>query len=201
MSRKLSFSKYFVAVFVGLAAGSFGVVYAHEGSMHADDVEVAQPVLSAEEQRVVKALESYAAAVQSGDLDEIEKYVLTSDVFTSLEGANQEDGAFQEDAVYLDVGWQNYRRHLADELPMLVNFDYSLRNIQPFVHGDLAYATMTYVMHFTIESNQFKAGESRFTMKGKATMVLWKSGNEWKIRHRHTSAGKSTRHQGKPESG
>ncbi len=188
---------FIVATLACLAAGSFGVVLAHEGSIHADDIEVRQLAPSAEEIRVVNALEHYAAAVESGDLEEIEKYVLTENVFTSLEGTNQEDSALQEDGPFLDQGWINYRKHLALELPMLNDSGYELYNIRPFVHGDLAYATMNYSMTFTIRSDQFKTGESRFTMKGKATMVLWKSDGEWKIRHRHTTAGKSTRHQGK----
>jgi len=191
MSKLLSVLNFFFAVFLILLVGGFSAAFAHEGSMHADDVEVVLPALSAEEKRVVQALENYAAAVQSGNIDEIEKYVLVGDAFTSLEGANQEDAAFQEDGAYLDLGWRNYRKHLAAELPMLNDSSYRLSNIRPFVHGDLAYATMNYAMTFTIKSDQFETGEGRFTMKGKATMVLWKSNNEWKIRHRHTTPGKT----------
>ena len=169
-----SFSRFFIAVSAVLVAGSFGIAVAHEGSKHADDVVVAQPALSAEEQRVVKALENYAAAVQSGDLDEVDKHVITGDAFTSLEG----------DA-YLDRGWPNYRKHLAEKLSSMSDYTYTFSNIRPVVHNDFAYATLDYALTFTIKSDQFKTGEGRFTMKGKATMVLVKSDNEWKIQHRH----------------
>jgi len=191
MSKQRFISYFSFLALASLIAGSVGVAFAHEGSMHADDVAVTQPALSTEDKRVVKALEQYATAVQAGNIDEIEKYVLTSDVFTSLDGVNQEDAANHEDGAYLDLGWQNYRKHLAAELPMLRDYKYSLNNIRPFVHGDLAYATMGYVMMFTINSDQFESGGRRFTMKGKATMVLWKVNNEWKIRHRHTTPGKT----------
>jgi len=180
MSMQFSFSKLFFSLLVSLAAGSSGVVFAHEGSKHADDVEVAQSALSSEEKRVEKALESFAAAVQSGSLDEVDKHVITGEAFTSLEG----------DA-YLDRGWQNYRKHLAGNLSSMSDYTYNLSNIRPVVHGDMAYATMDYALTFTIKSDQFESGQDRFTMKGKATMVLRKSDNEWKIQHRHITRDKT----------
>lgn len=182
MLFKKYLTKYTVvaAVFASLLVVGINSASAHEGSMHADDVVVPQPVLSAEEKNVVKMLERYALAVQSTDVEQIEKFVVADDGFTNLEGANQEDG------VFLDIGWQNYRKHLADELPMLKDYRYDLSNIRPFVLGDLAYASMDWLMNFTIESDQFESGKRRLTMKGKATVVMQKLNDEWKIRHRHT---------------
>ncbi len=182
MLRKLPFTKYMIVTTacIGLSGAGTGLVFAHEGSMHDGDVEVPQPVLGAQERDVVATLERYASAVQSRDIGEIQKYVVADDSFSSLEGANLEDG------VYLDLGWQNYSKHLADELPMLKDYHYTLSNIRPFVLGDLAYATMDWAMVFTIESDQFEGGKRRLTMSGKATVVMQNLDDEWKIRHRHT---------------
>lgn len=149
------------------------IAFAHEGEDHS--IDTAQPALSAQGKRVVNVLEKYAAAVQSGEISEIEKYVITSDGFSSLEGA------------FLDIGWQNYRKHLTDELPLFSDTNYSLSNVRPYVRGDLAYATMDYSMDVTIKSDQFENGQHRVAMKGKATIVLSQSNKEWKIRHIHTS--------------
>ncbi len=180
MFRKAFYSKLFVVIVASLGVGSTGVALAHEGSKHADDVEAPLPALSDAEKQVVAALENYAAAVQSGKLDEVDQHVIASDAFTSLEG----------DA-YLDRGWQNYRKHLGEKLSSIRDYTYTFSNIQPVVHGDLAYATMDYALTFSINSDQFKSGEGRFTMQGKATMVLSKSDDEWKIQHRHITRDKS----------
>ncbi len=182
MLFKLPLMKYtaILATLASMLITGINPASAHEGSMHADDIDVPPRVLSVQEKNVLKMLEGYALAVQSTDVEQIEKYVVTDDGFTNLEGANLEDG------VFLDLGWQNYRKHLADELPMLKDFDYSLTNIRPFVLGDLAYASMDWVMVFTIESDQFEGGKRRLKMTGKATIVMQKLDNQWKIRHRHT---------------
>gem|GEM_PF-2531087 len=174
-----------VALIVFLA-GATGVALAHEGEDHG--AEVMQPALSAQGKRVVAALEGYASAYQSGDMDEIEKYVITGDGFSSLEGT------------YEDLGWESYRKHLAGELPLFKNTRYRLTNIRPYVRGDMAFAIMDYKMHVTIESDQFEGGKHEIEMKGKATMVLSKVKNEWKIRHIHTSRErkKKTRSGGSP---
>ena len=175
MAKKLFIDKYLLAatVLIVLAVSGVGVSFAHEGEDHSDGA--AQTALSAEDKRVVSVLEGYAAAVQAADLAQIESYVITGDGFSSLEGT------------YLDLGWDSYRKHLADELPLFNDTSYRLSNIRPYVSGDLAFATMDYIMNVTIKSDQFEGGEHKLAMKGKATMVLSKSDNEWKIRHIHTS--------------
>jgi len=157
---------------VVLAISSIGVAVAHEGEEgNAKDT----PALSPQAKRVMATLENYATAVQSGDITQIERYVVTDDGFSSLEGA------------YQDLGWESYRKHLAGELPMFKDTRYSMSNIRPYVSGDLAFATMDYAMDFTILGEQFEGGEHKIAMTGKATMVLSQSNNEWKIRHMHTA--------------
>jgi len=177
MLKISSFSKYvaIATAFAGLSVVGIGSVSAHEGSKHDVDTDVAPPALSAEEKKVVSMLERFAAATESKDRAKIEKYVVANDSFTSL-----------EDDLYLDRGWKNYSKHLMDQLSGLKDYEYSLANIQPFVLGDLAYATMDWKMDFTIVSDQFEGGEHRLTMKGKGTVVLQKIDNQWKIRHRQT---------------
>ncbi len=162
---------------VALAVSGINTSFAHEGGEH--DAKKGGAALSTQEKRVVAALESYATAVESGDIAQIEQHVVTNDGFSSLEGA------------FMDSGWQSYRKHLAGELPMFKDTTYQLANVRPYVSGDLAYATMDYSMGFTIVSDRFEGGEHAIDMKGKATMVLSKSGNEWKIRHIHTAREES----------
>jgi len=158
---------------VALAVSSTGTTFAHEGEDHSADNM--QPALSAQGKRVVSVLEGYAVAVQATNIDQIENYVVTGDGFSSLEGT------------FLDLGWASYRKHMSDEMPMFNDTSYSLSNIRPYVRGDMAFATMDYVMNVTIKSDQFEGGEHKLEMKGKATMVLSKVKDEWKIRHIHTS--------------
>jgi len=170
-----SIEKYLSAatLYVALAVSGIGTAFSHEGEDHSADT--AQPALSAQGKRVVSVLEGYAAAVQATDIDQIENYVVTGDGFSSLEGTFQ------------DLGWASYRKHMADEMPLFNDTSYSISNIRPYVRGDMAFATMDYLMNVTIKSDQFEGGEHRLAMKGKATIVLSKANNEWKIRHIHTS--------------
>jgi len=77
-----------------------------------------------ESEDVVQTLKSYAAAVQSKDIDEIEKYVVTSEDFTVFEGG------------HINWGWPDYRNnHLAPELEAFLEFQYSYQNIKAQVLG------------------------------------------------------------------
>lgn len=180
----MSLSNYFIAALAiaSLALGSAGTAFSHEGEDH-NNKEM-QHQLSAQGKRVVEVLEKYAAAVQAGDITEIEKYVVTDDGFSSLEGT------------YEDLGWASYRKHLMSELPMFHDVSYSLTNIRPYVKRKMAYATMDYAMDVTINSDKFEGGKHRLKMTGKATIILVKSKKEWKIRHMQTASSRSK----KPES-
>ncbi len=183
MSNGLIFSRCLRAVtaVIGLAALGSGPVYADAGGQHGDHKAMEPMMLSAEGKNVVKALEGYASAVESGNIDEVEKYVVADEGFTSLEGAS------------MDQGWASYRKHMGAEMPMFKDMRYEFSNIQPFVSGDLAYATLDYVMDFTIESDRFEGGKHELSMKGKGTMVLSKAGDAWKIRHVHTAREQAKR--------
>ncbi len=175
----MSLSKYLVAAIavVFMALGNAGGALSHEGEKH-DDKKMVQK-LSAQGKRIVEMLEKYAAAVQSGDISEIEKYVVTDEGFSSLEGA------------FEDRGWASYRKHLEAELPMFNDMTYSLTNIRPYVKRKMAYATMDYAMKVTILSDKFEGGKHKLDMKGKATIIMVKSNNQWKIRHLHTARAKA----------
>lgn len=172
-------SKYIIAVFAvsWLVLGNVSVALSHEGEDHSKEKTTHK--LSAQGKRVVMLLENYAAAVQSGNLSEIEKYVVMGDGFSSLEGT------------FEDLGWASYRQHLASELPMFNDVSYELANIRPYVKGKMAYATMDYAMNVTIKSDKFEDGKHRLEMNGKATIILVQSNKEWKIRHMHTARAKA----------
>ncbi len=122
-----------------------------------------------ESEDVVQTLKSYAAAVQSKDIDEIEKYVITSEDFTVFEGG------------HINWGWPDYRdNHLAPELKAFLEFQYNYQNIKAQVLGDMAYATLKYNI-------AIKMKEREVSGEGLATAVLIKKAGRWKIQHMHTS--------------
>ncbi len=123
-----------------------------------------------ESEDVVQTLKSYAAAVQSKDIDEIEKYVVTSEDFTVFEGG------------HINWGWPDYRNnHLAPELKTFLEFQYNYQNIKAQVLGDMAYATLKYNIAIKMKEREEVSGE------GLATAVLIKKAGQWKIQHMHTS--------------
>ncbi len=153
-----------------MTAGATGALSAHEGGTD----ESTNAMLSAEAREVVDTLISYAAAVQSANLQNIEEYMVTDAGFSSIEGT------------FTDIGWQSYRDHLAPEMAMFTNTQYQLSDIRPYVSGDMAYASFDYAMDVTIVSDQFEGGEHPVNMRGKGTVVLVRDGEAWKIRHLHT---------------
>ena len=160
------------AILLGLCLALPVVVLAHAGADHA--AQPSEPALSAQEKQVLATLAGYAEAVQAANISALERYLLANDDFSSLEGT------------FLDLGWASYRQHMESELPMFKDMEYRLSNIRPYVHGDMAYAIMDYTMNVTIESDQFTGGKHAVRTQGKATMVLVKTGDGWKIRHIHT---------------
>lgn len=174
----MSFSKYLIAAVTAicLTLGSVGTVFAHEGEAH--EKEKMAKKLSVQGQRVVDTLEKYAAAVQAGDITEIEKYVVMDDGFSSFEGA------------FEDRGWASFRKHLTGEFPMFSDVSYTISNIRPYVKRKMAYATMDYAMKVTVNNEKYEGGKKRFDVTGKATMILVNVNKEWKIRHMHTARAK-----------
>lgn len=171
-------SKYLIAffAFAYLSLGNAAVTFSHGDEDHS--AEKMQQKLSAQGKRVLSVIEEYAVAVQSGNLSEIEKYVVMDEGFSSLEGT------------FEDLGWTSYRKHLASELPMFSDISYKLTNIRPYVKRKMAYATMDYAMNVTIKSDKVENGKHRLEMEGKATFILVQSNKEWKIRHMHTARAK-----------
>ncbi len=164
----------FALVLWGLAMADGA--WAHGTEKHEPAV---QGSLSQEEQAVVDALNSYAAAFAAKDMDLIESHVITDDRFSSLEGTFQ------------DLGWASYRKHLEPEMAVFGETQYAFSNIRPYVSGDMAYATLDYQMDVVIMSDQFEGGKHPVSMKGKATMVLAKQDGAWKIQHMHTARARS----------
>jgi ketosteroid isomerase-like protein len=149
-----------------------GPLAAHEGG--ADEDASANPQLSTEAQQVVDTLHAYAAAVQSTDLEKIAGFMVTDAGFSSIEGT------------FTDIGWESYRDHLAPELAMFEDTQYTLSDIRPYVSGEMAYASFDYAMDVTVISEQFEGGKHPVSMRGKATVILVRDGEDWKIRHLHT---------------
>ena len=122
-----------------------------------------------ESEDVVQTMNKYAAAVRSMDIDQMEKYVVTSEDFSVFEGG------------HINWGWPDYRNnHLAPEFKAFLEFQYNYENIKAQVMGDMAYTTLKYNI-------AIKMKEREISGEGLATAVLVKQGGSWKIRHIHTS--------------
>ncbi len=118
---------------------------------------------------VVTTLHNYAAAVESKDLAQVEKYVVTNDAFTMFEGG------------HINWGWADYRdHHLGPELERFLSIQYAYQDIRAHVMGDMAYATLKYRI-------AIKMAEREGEGEGLATAILTREGGSWKIRHMHTS--------------
>ncbi len=127
-------------------------------SLHASDMEA-----------VIKTLKGYAAAIQSKDIAQIEKYVVTTEAFTIFEGG------------HVNSGWADYRdHHIGPELKQFIEIKYGFSDIKPRVFGDVAYATLK-------SSIDVKMKERGFSGKSLVTAVLVKTADGWKIQHLHTS--------------
>ncbi len=126
-------------------------------------------VVGSESDQVETTLRSYAAAVESKSMAEIEKYVVTGEQFSMFEGS------------HINWGWADYSdHHLAPELKEFLELQYSFENIKPHIAGNLAYATLRYRIHV-------KMTEREATGEGLATVILVKQDDGWKIQHMHTS--------------
>ena len=102
-------------------------------------------------------------------MQEVEKYVITSEDFTIFEGG------------HINWGWVDYRdHHLGPELKQFIEFQYGYEEIKPHVFGGIAYATAKYNLAIKMKERQVSG-------KGLMTAVLVKHDGQWKIRHMHTS--------------
>ncbi|MCI0693922.1 nuclear transport factor 2 family protein [candidate division KSB1 bacterium] len=118
---------------------------------------------------VTEILNKYAAAVQSKNLSEVEKYVVATDAFSMFEGG------------HINWGWIDYRdNHLGPELKEFKEIQYSFSDIKTRVSGDMAYATFKSHIAVKMELREVE-GESL------ATAILMKTADGWKIQHIHTS--------------
>ena len=150
------FNRFSVTVTVLFLILGVGVIFA-QGDQKTDS------------ETVVQMLKKYAAAVRSMDIDEMEKYVVTSDDFSMFEGG------------HINWGWVDYRdHHIAPEFKTFLEFKYNYEDIKAQVLGDMAYATLKYDM-------TIKMKEREISGKGLATVVLIKQDGKWKIQHMHTS--------------
>jgi ketosteroid isomerase-like protein len=118
---------------------------------------------------VVETLNKYAAAVQSKNLSEVEKYVVASQAFSTFDGS------------HINWGWVDYRdNHLGPELKEFKEIQNSFMDIKPHVSSDMAYATLKYHVAVKMETREVEG-------EGLATTIIMKTAGGWKIQHMHTS--------------
>ncbi|MGI9342896.1 MAG: YybH family protein [Gammaproteobacteria bacterium] len=124
---------------------------------------------SAQESALIETIEAYHAALTGADVGAIESLVMTDDQFVMLEGRHS------------NWGWHDYRdHHLAGELEDLSKVRFRLSFYRVRVDAELGYATFRYEV-LPREGPEMDFG------KGFATAVLERTGDQWKIRHLHTS--------------
>ncbi len=126
---------------------------------------------------IVRLLQEYTDAVESKNMSEIEKYVLTTDEFTVFEGG------------HVNLGWTDYRdHHLAPELKQFQEFKYEYKDLKADVDQKLAVATFKYSIFI-------KMKEREISGEGLGTAILVKTSDGWKIRHIHTSRSRRPRNK------
>ncbi len=129
----------------------------------------AQPNSDNQAAAVIEVLSKYAAALQSKNLAEIEKYVVATEAFSMFEGG------------HINWGWADYRdNHLGPELKEFKSIQYGFMDIKPNVSGEAAYATLRYHIAVKMEARDVEG-------EGLATAILMKTAEGWKIQHMHTS--------------
>ncbi len=166
-SRIISLALALALPWVALPAG------AHEGEEHKPAASVA--ALSPDARAVTALLEKYAAAITANDLTRVRPLLVAGDGFSYFEGT------------YVNVGWQSYYDHMAPEMKLFEKPDYRITGLQPFISGDLAYATFDWAMDVTVVSDQFEGGRHPVSMRGKGTAVLSRVDGQWRMRHLHTA--------------
>lgn len=118
---------------------------------------------------VRQILTAYHKALTKGNMTSIEQYVVTDSHFAMIEGK------------HTNWGWADYRdNHLKPELDGLSKVDFSLDFKGVYISGNMAYASFIYGL-------SPKGDPSKNYGSGRATAVLIKNDDVWKIQHFHTS--------------
>ncbi len=125
-------------------------------------------VQSSDADDVADALNAYAAAITSKDIEAVGEQV-TEDLLI-FEGAG------------VNRGWADYRdHHLARELEMFDAIDYKFSDIEAEARGNLAWANFRYSVHIEMPE---RVSDSA----GVGTAVLVKGDDgRWRLRHLHTT--------------
>ena len=172
--------RWTAALLALLSVAVGGISAAHEGHDHAVSA-AGNAALSADARSVVATLEDYAAAIESKDLSKVKPLWTADDEFSYYEG------------VEANYGWRSYYEHLAPEMASFDKPRYRLTDIEPFVSGNLAYATFEWAMEVTVVSDKFEGGRHPVSMSGRGTAVLIRQAGAWKLRHLHTAQAPARR--------
>lgn len=125
--------------------------------------------LTATQQAIQGNLISYHQAMTSGDVGQVEKYVVADDSFAMVEGK------------HTNWGWADYRdNHLTPELAGLSKVEFHLEFKSVHVSGDMAYASFL----FRISP---KGDPGKDYGSGRATAILVHGPRGWLIQHLHIS--------------
>ncbi len=136
--------------------------------MHPAPAPTQQP-MSAEAQRVARAIEALFAAAERKDVAALDT-LYAGDSLTVFEGAG------------MNRGWRDYRdKHLAPELKEFSNFRYRPSEIEVRVSGDLAWAIFRYALAADTK-------ERKVDVVGRGTAILERQGSKWVVRHTHTAS-------------
>jgi ketosteroid isomerase-like protein len=126
-----------------------------------------RPAADTTEVRLV--IEALFAAAERGDMVALDTLYAGADL-TVIEGAG------------IDRTWERYRDdHLGPELRAFRNFQYRPSQIEPHVHGDLAWAIFRYSLRAEYQGRELD-------QVGRGTAILERRGDRWVVRHTQTSS-------------
>ncbi|MCU0624903.1 MAG: nuclear transport factor 2 family protein [Gemmatimonadaceae bacterium] len=133
----------------------------------------AQSARSADVRAAEAAVRAVFAAGERGDLAALDT-LYAGDSLTIVEGAG------------INRGWSDYRdHHLGPELKEMKNFRYRPFEIEPRVHGDMAWVTFRYALQADMNGRAVDA-------LGRGTMILERRGRgsaaRWVVRHSQTAS-------------
>lgn len=132
---------------------------------------------------VTATLQRSASAFARGDLAAASSVWSNDEMLTVFEGG------------HVNRGWRDYRdNHLGPEMKELRRVSYVLREIQPHLAGNTAWATFRYAI-----SGEDLMGKA-FSGDGIGTAVLERRASGWRIVHWHTTGTPKAKPSPEPDS-
>lgn len=142
---------------------------------HTGDTQPAKAIdsyreLTADEQQVLKLLQTYASAMEQRSVDLAEQAVIPGD-FSTIESG------------YANWTWEDFKKyHLSVELQQFHDISYKIELLTGEFQGDMGFAIYRYTA-----SGRMQADGPLMSITGLATAILENTDKGWRIHHIHSS--------------